>query len=76
MSKAGAMSLALIGMCLVSAVLGMRRLKQLASFRCPECGLDPTTRVSPDPLRVESHIDAFTTHCLNCKTRLGDPDDP
>lgn len=58
---------------IVFAAATLRYIKQLKNFRCPNCGKDPTTWVSENPLTEEgsSRHDQFTIYCLHCEAWLG-----
>jgi hypothetical protein len=57
---------------LVCAILSLGYLKQIKSFRCPQCGEDPTTWVSPNPADDAALCEQFTNRCLHCKAWLGE----
>lgn len=60
--------------CGVSGFVVIRYRKRIQAFRCPTCGEDPTTWVSPDPTDDAAHFDQFTNQCLHCKAWLGEVD--
>lgn len=55
---------------LLSGYLTHRRSRQMESFRCPQCGKNPTVWISDDPSDDKSGSDFDTPHCLNCKTPI------
>ena len=60
------------GLLVVCCVLVLKYTKQMERFRCPQCGKDPTTWISPGThANEDSCCDYFTGHCLNCKEWLG-----
>ena len=64
-------SLAVMG---VTAYLMRRGLRQMDTFRCPQCGQDPLLWVSPDPTDDVVCYDQTTDHCLHCKAKIGHVD--